>query len=204
MNQKTGPSGRKENGPPARTVRCDFCREASGLGIDKEQQVETFTCKEPTEPVPPVEQAFSPLDEQLRLQPGGLTPLQLQHLAHFASLHSFEQAAHMLKQQHGVDVSASTSRRQTEELGASAQAVQNEQARTTGVQKHTQPKKEAVPKEAVKQVLSRDGSPISLRGQVWAEVKTVLVGEVQENTCPSKARPHLRGSKRSISRIFRA
>lgn len=96
----------------------------------------------------------------------------------------------MLQQHHGVHVSASTSRRQTEELGASAQAVQNEQARTTGVQKHTQPKKEAVPKEAVKQVLSRDGSPISLRGQVWAEVKTVLVGEVQENTCPSKARPH--------------
>src|SRR5512135_1891800 len=106
----------------------------------------------------------------------------------------------MLQQHHGVHVSASTSRRQTEELGAAAQAVQNEQARTTGVQKHTQPKKEAVPKEAVKQVLSSDGSHISLRGQVWAEVKTVLVGEVQENTCPSKARPHHPHSAEGLTR----
>ena len=45
-----------------------------------------------------MEQAFSPLDEQLSLQPGQLTPLQLQHLVHFASLHSFEQAAKMLHQ----------------------------------------------------------------------------------------------------------
>jgi hypothetical protein len=141
------------------------------------------------EPVPPVEQAFSPLDEQLGLQPGSLTPLQLQHLAHFASLHSFGQAATMLKQHHGVQVSASTSRRQTEELGAAAEAVQNEQARASLRQKNTTSKQEAVPKEAVKQVISSDGSFISLRGKVWAEVKTVLVGEVQENASPSKARP---------------
>ena len=96
----------------------------------------------------------------------------------------------MLKQHHGVHVSASTSRRQTEDLGACAEAVQNEQAMATLGQKNITPKKEAVPKEAVKQVMSSDGSYISLRGKVWAEVKTVLVGEVQENTCPSKQRPH--------------
>ena len=128
------------------------------------------------EPVPPVEQGFSPLDEHLGLQPGSLTPLQLQHLAHFASLHSFGQAATMLKQHHGVQVSASTSRRQTEELGAAAEAVQNEQARATLRQKNTNSKQDAVPKEAVKQVISSDGSFISLRGKVWAEVKTVLIG----------------------------
>lgn len=137
-----------------------------------------------------MEPVFSPLDEQLGLQPGSLTPLQLQHLTHFASLHSFGQAAKMLKQHHGVQVSASTSRRQTEELAASAEAVQNEQALATLGQKNTTPKKEGVPKEPVKQVISSDGSYISLRGKVWAEVKTVLVGEVQENTCPSKERPH--------------
>ena len=136
-----------------------------------------------------MEQVFSPLDEQLGLQPGSLTPLQLQYLAHFASLHSFGQAAKMLKQHHGVQVSASTSRRQTEELGACAEAVQNEQAMATLV-KNTNPKKDAVPKEPMKQVMSSDGSYISLRGKVWAEVKTVLVGEVQEKTCPSKQRPH--------------
>jgi hypothetical protein len=95
---------------------------------------------------------------------------------HFASLHSFEQAANMLKQHHGVQVSASTSRRQTEALGASAEAVHNAQARATGRQKEAKPKTEAAPNAAVKQVMSRDGSPISLRGKVWAEVKTVLIG----------------------------
>jgi len=58
----------------------------------------------------------------------------------------------MLKQHHGVQVSASTSRRQTEELGAPAEAVQNEQAMATLAQKNTHPKKDAVPKEPAKQV----------------------------------------------------
>lgn len=133
-------------------------------------------------------QAFFPLDEQLRLQPGRLTPLQLQHLVHFASLHSFEQAAKLLHQHHGVQVSASTSRRQTEELGACAEVVQNEQALATLGHKDAQPKIEAVGKEAVKQVMSSDGAFISLRGKVWAEVKTVLIGQVQENTRPRKQR----------------
>jgi hypothetical protein len=137
-----------------------------------------------------VEPAFFPLDEQLGLQPGSLSPLQLQHLVHFASLHSFGQAAKMLKEHHGVQVSASTARRQTEELGACAEAVQNEQAMATLGQKNTTTTKDAGAKEPARQVMSSDGSFISLRGNVWAEVKTVLVGEVQEKTCPSKQRPH--------------
>src|SRR5437588_6984471 len=123
----SGRNERKENGPPVQTARRHCCREASESGIYKPQQAETFSWKEPTEPVQHVEQVFSPLDEQIGLQPGSLTPLQLQHLTHFASLHPFGQAATMLKQHHEVQVSASTSRRQTEELGASAEAVQNEQ-----------------------------------------------------------------------------
>jgi hypothetical protein len=140
-------------------------------------------------PVPPAAQVFSPLDEQLGLQPGSLTPLQLQHLVHFAALHSFGQAAKMLKQHHGVQVSVSTSRRQTEALGAAAETVQNEQARATLAQKQTPTKHEAAPTAAARLVMSSDGSYISLRGNVWAEVKTVLVGEVQENACPSSQRP---------------
>jgi len=186
----SGRNERKENGPPVQTARRHCCREASESGIYKPRQAETFSWKEPTEPVQNVEQVFSPLDEQVGLQPGSLTPLQLQHLAHFASLHSFDQAAKMLQQHHGVHVSASTSRRQTEALGAAAEAVQNAQALAILGQKHSDPKKGAVSQVPVKQVMSSDGSYISLRGKVWAEVKTVLVGEVQENTCPSKERPN--------------
>jgi hypothetical protein len=137
-----------------------------------------------------VEPAFFPLDEQLGLQPGSLSPFQLQHLVHFASMHSFGQAAKMLKEHHGVQVSASTSRRQTEELGACAEAVQNEQAVDLLKQKTSKPKKAARAQEASKQVISNDGCFISVRGKGWAEVKTVLVGQVQENASPSKQRPH--------------
>jgi hypothetical protein len=123
------------------------------------------------------------------LQPGSLTPLQLQHLLHFASLHSFGQAGKLLTEQHGVEVSASRARRQTEELGACAQAVQNEHALVLLRQKKSKAKKEAGAKEATKPVMSSDGCFIALRGKVWAEVKTVLVGEAQEQTAPSKQRP---------------
>ena len=140
------------------------------------------------EPVPTVAPGFSPLDEQLSLQPGSLSPLQLQHLVHFASLHPFGQAAKMLKEHHAVQVSASTARRQTEELGACAEAVQNAQALARLGQK-TPPKKDAGSQPAAKPVMSSDGCFISLRGKVWAEVKTVLLGEVQEQTSPSKQRP---------------
>jgi hypothetical protein len=158
--------------------------------MSKDQRAETLSCKEPTAPVPNVEPAFSPLDEQLGLQPGSLSPLQLQHLVHFASLHSFGQAAKMLKEHHGVEVSASTARRQTEELGACAEAVQNEHALQILRQKNSTTKKEAGPKAATKQVISSDGCFISLRGKQWVEVKTVLVGEVEENASPSQQRPH--------------
>jgi hypothetical protein len=125
-----------------------------------------------------VEQVFFPLDEKLELQPGGLTPLQLSYLIHFASLVSFERAAKCLMQHHGVDVSASTSRRQTEAIGASAEVVQDEQAEA--VLQQNSP--DIMPEETTRQAISSDGSYIRLRGKVYAEVKTAVVGEIQENT----------------------
>jgi len=92
-----------------------------------------------------VEQVFFPLDEKLELQPGSLTPRQLSHLAHFASIVSFERAAKFLMQHHGVQVSASTSRRQTEAIGVSAEAVQNEQAKDREKQETSSSGKESLP-----------------------------------------------------------
>ena len=135
-----------------------------------------------------MEQVFFPLDEKLELQPGSLTPRQLSHLAHFASIVSFERAAKFLMQHHGVQVSASTSRRQTEAIGVSAEAVQNEQAKDREKQETSSSGKESLPAKNVKQVVSSDGSYIRLRGKVFAEVKTAVVGEVQENTKRSSQR----------------
>src|SRR5262249_30749213 len=72
---------------------------------------------------------FFPLDEKLQLQPSSLTPLQLDHLVNFSTFQSFEKATRMLLQHHGVQASASTTRRQTEDIGVSAELVQNEEAK---------------------------------------------------------------------------
>jgi hypothetical protein len=137
-----------------------------------------------------VEQVFSPLDEQLRLQPGSLTPFQLGHLTHYATLQSFDKAARMLAQHHGVHVSASTSRRQTEALGTAAESVQDEQAKEKLAGKTSNSDKIRKIKEKTKLVVSNDGAYISLRGNLWAEVKTMAVGEVQENTRRTAQRPN--------------
>lgn len=141
------------------------------------------------EPVQNVEQAFFPLDEKLNLQPGSLTPLQLDHLTHFSTFQSFEKAAKMLLKHHGVQVSGSTSRRQTESIGACAELVQNEQAKAQLFQKNSDSDRDEKKKKSVKFVMSNDGAHISLRGNVWGEVKTMALGEVEENTKPSKQRP---------------
>jgi len=125
----------------------------------------------------------------LELQAGSLTPRQLSHLAHFASVVSFERAAKFLMQHHGVQVSASTSRRQTESLGVSAEAVQNEQAKEIEKQESGSSGREPFSAKNMKQVVSSDGSYIRLRGKVFAEVKTAVVGEVQENSKRSSSRP---------------
>jgi hypothetical protein len=95
----------------------------------------------------------------------------------------------MLLQHHGVQVSASPSRRQTEDLGAEAEIVQKEQAKEIFLQKDSNQEKEVIQKESVKQVMSSDGAYLSLRGKVWAEVKTMIMGEVQEKKRHSKQRP---------------
>lgn len=136
-----------------------------------------------------MEQVFFPLDEKLELQPGSLTPLQLSYLLHFATVASFERAAKFLMQHHGVSVSASTSRKQAEAIGASTEEVQNKEANDVLLQDSYSSEKAATSEKAVKQAISSDGSYISLRGNIYAEVKTAVIGEVHENKCRIKQRP---------------
>jgi len=113
--------------PELQNTTC-FARKAYAK-FTKEQLEENQTEKNLRDPVRTVEQVFSPLDEKLELQPGSLTPLQQSHLEHFATVVSFERAAKFLMQHHGVCVSGSTSRRQTEAIGACAEVVQNKEAK---------------------------------------------------------------------------
>src|SRR6266581_5729198 len=119
---------------------------------------------------------FFPLDEELGLLPGSLTPLQQEHLVHLALWVSFPKAVKLLAQLMGVQVSEATARRHTEEAGAAYEALQNEQASQLVHEQEKkskqrrarscQPKQGAVKEPATKLMLSSDGAMVPLVGGV--------------------------------------
>lgn len=124
-------------------------------------------------PAPPVRQVFFPLDEELALQPGSLTPRQQEHLTHLAMWMPFERAAQMLERVLGVQVSEPTVRRSTQRAGALYEARQTAQSK--------QESPAELPTTNVeKQVMSIDGAYVPLVKGQWAEVRTVAIGEVKE------------------------
>src|SRR5579871_1757368 len=125
------------------------------------------------EPAQSVGQVFFPLDEELALQPGRLTPRQHEHLAHLAAWMPFERAREMLEELLGVQVSEPTVRRGTLRVGKLYEARQTAQSQQTG-----QSEAEGTPCE--KQVFSTDGAYVPLVKGAWAEVRTVAIGEVKE------------------------
>jgi hypothetical protein len=128
------------------------------------------------EPVQTVGQVFSPLDEELALQPGCLTPRQREHLAHLAVWMPFERACQMLEEFLGIQVSEPTVRRGTQRAGALYKSRQ-----TTQSQQTAQAEAAATPCE--KQVISTDGAYVPLIKGEWAEVRTVAIGQIKEKVC---------------------
>jgi hypothetical protein len=84
----------------------------------------------------------------------------------------FERAAQMLEYLLGVQVSEATTRRQTEQAGELAEAVQ-----TAQVQVQTQEVKVGTP--TTRLAVSADGAYVPLLKGEWAEVRTVAIGEVE-------------------------
>jgi len=116
---------------------------------------------------------FFPLDEQLALVPGSLTPTQEEHLVRLATWMPFACAGQMLQALTGVQVSEATVRRHTEQAGQIYETVQNEQSQ--GRSASPSPTTDA----PAQVVLSADGAFVPLVGGVWAEVRTVAIGEVK-------------------------
>lgn len=121
---------------------------------------------------------FFPLDEELALLPGRLTPKQQEHLAHLGSWMPFERAREMLERLLGVQISEASVRRGTERAGALYEARQTAQS------------KPAIHSSACmtigeKLAISTDGAYVPLVGGDWAEVRTVVIGEVKKE--PHKA-----------------
>jgi hypothetical protein len=135
----------------------------------------------PTGPVPPVRRAFFPLDRELELLPGSLAPRQQEHLVHLASCLPFEQAAHLLGDLLGVQVSAETARCITEQMGAWMEVAQLAETDLSAP-----PEMHACPEQPVLErgVLSVDGAMISLIHKQWVEVRTLAIGNLGNQTPP--------------------
>ena len=116
---------------------------------------------------------FFPLDEELELLPGSLTPHGHECLVRLASWVPFEEAAKLLEEVSGIVVSKSLSQRYTEEAGAAYVELQTEE-----MERLERDKPEA-PKGAAKQQLSADGAMVPIVHGQWAEVRTLVIGEVQ-------------------------
>jgi hypothetical protein len=121
---------------------------------------------------PSARRAIFPLDKQLALLPGLLTPLLQNHLAHLSAWMPFAKAATLLATFTHAQVSEASAQRLTESVGLAYQAVQLAEVERI---EDTWPE---LPGGPAKLVISADGAMVPLVAGEWAEVKTVVVSEV--------------------------
>ena len=124
-------------------------------------------------PVPSVGPGFFPLDEELALLPGVLTPALQEHLVRLGTRLPFRSVVQELASLKHVTTTEATVRRHTETAGAAYVAHQTEEAERV---ERTLP---AVPDGAPRQLLSADGAMVPLVHGAWVEVKTVAIGDIQ-------------------------
>ena len=132
-----------------------------------------------------VEWAFFPLDEELGLLGGGLTPRGEETLTRLSTWMPDESARELLQDLLGVRVSKASARRATLATGQAALAEWEAE-----VERLKQNAAEA-PAGAPKQALSADGAMVHLVGGEWGEVKTLAIGEVTRNRRGEVCTQHL-------------
>jgi len=119
-----------------------------------------------------VKRAFFPLDEELQLLPGHLTPSLQEHLTRVSTWMPFERAAKEFQWFTHVPVTEAQTRRVAEAAGAAYVDVQ-----TAEVERLERTTPEPPPGPAV-QLVSVDGAMVPLVHGAWTEVKTLVVGTV--------------------------
>jgi len=121
-----------------------------------------------------VEWAFSPLDEELGLRSGSLTPRLAESVVRLGTWMPFGRAAQELEPLLGVQVSEARVRRVSEGAGASQVAVQ--EAEVERLEREL-PAAAAGPQL---QLLGVDGALVQLLNKQWAAVKPLAVGAVRQ------------------------
>ena len=123
--------------------------------------------------VRPAQPGFFPLDQELALLPGNLTPRLQEALVRLSVVQpSFAKASEELAFFTGATVHADTARRRTEAAGAVLLAHESAEAERI-VRQHPTP-----PPGPEQLVFSVDGAMVPIVGGEWKEVRTLAVGEV--------------------------
>ena len=123
--------------------------------------------------------SFFPLDEELELLPGSLTPGLEEMLVRLGSWMPFAQAQGLLVDWMKLNsLSEATVRRHTEAAGAAYVVIQEEEARA--LEQAREVDWEAAGSGSARLVVEVDGAMAPLVGGEWAEVKTMVIGEVDE------------------------
>lgn len=149
-------------------------------------------------PVPAVGTGLFPLDDELGLLPGALTPRLQASLVRLGSWMPFGHAARELGWLTRAGVSESVAERLTEAAGAAYVAEQT--AEVERLDQHPTPE----PAGPAVQQLSVDGAMISLVHRQWVEVKTLAIGTVvQQATGEVRARELSYFSRRADHAAFR-
>jgi hypothetical protein len=145
----------------------------------------------------PVGRVFFPLDEELALLPTTFSPFISQCIVRLGTLLPFDHVPEQLAALTGVTVSRETVRRLTEQAGAAQVAVETEDLRRV-------PRDDGVVLEdGVVQQLSADGAMVPLLHGVWAEVRTLALGTVEQRMGPAGPEVHARDVS-YFSRLCRA
>lgn len=140
----------------------------------------------------PVAPSFSPLDEELDLVPGRLSPGLQQAVVRLGASLPFGQVPAIMELLVGVSLTGSMVRRCTEQAGAALVALDDARVREIEQQ---------VPEHPVGarcQQVSVDGAMVPIRGGAWREVKTLVIGEL------SAAAPGRAEQLSSVSRMQEA
>jgi hypothetical protein len=116
---------------------------------------------------------FFPLDEELELLPGVLTPHGHECLVRLASWMPFEKATELLADFMGIGVSEIVSQKYTEAAGAAYEQMQNEKV------ERLEREAPLAEKGGDKLQISVDGAMVPLLHGIWGEVRTLVIGEVQ-------------------------
>jgi hypothetical protein len=129
---------------------------------------------------PNVRRGFFPLDEELQLLPGHLTPSVQEGLVHLSTWMPFARAVKELRFFTHVTTTEPTVRRETEAAGAAYVAVQTEEV------ERLERELPAPPDGPPLQLLSVDGAFVPLVHKEWAEVKTLVIGTVEPPVLDAK------------------